>query len=143
MGTDRGGFERVNMAVGRSDKVGWEARNQSSVLALCPRFPRRAPSAAPKTEGREPPYVIGVGLTISHALNLPLFGTVTLSCHGGCHCSCVYSHHGAFNSSCRISRSPRKAQTTPKSFKNAPDILGWAEEHYDQPGLKAYITRVA
>mmetsp|Transcript_69649 Transcript_69649/g.138098 ORF Transcript_69649/g.138098 Transcript_69649/m.138098 type:complete len:110 (-) Transcript_69649:344-673(-) len=39
-------------------------------------------------------------MQISHDRNLPLFGVARIECSGGCECECVWSHHGAFNSSC-------------------------------------------
>mmetsp|Transcript_10530 Transcript_10530/g.33357 ORF Transcript_10530/g.33357 Transcript_10530/m.33357 type:complete len:358 (-) Transcript_10530:107-1180(-) len=67
------GFKRIELA---SDKVAWEARQQGASVGLCidpPRGVRR--------------YVIALGFQISHRLNLPLFGTATVRCEGGCECA--------------------------------------------------------
>lgn len=106
------GFSRTNFArdpATRADKVGWEAREAGASLTLCANFP---PQPAALLEGvrerpllsnggkREYQYVLAVGMQLSHALNLPLFGVAHFQCHGGCACMCRWSHHGAFNESC-------------------------------------------
>lgn len=96
------GFHHVdlNPPEKKTPKMVWEARKPGATLSLC--LPMALGVAAQRAErskamvevrGRnmtlpDKQFRLGLGLIMSHAANLPLFGVARVDCAGACKCSC-------------------------------------------------------
>jgi len=105
------GFEHQNIATPRQrPKIAWLADRLGSTLEFCARLPTREMQAVLSSDQQRvyrsgklrrrfnsvEPYVISLGVQVSHIQNRPLYGLVHVDCLSGCICNCIRSEQDPF-----------------------------------------------
>ena len=105
------GFEHKNIATPRQrPKIAWLADRLGSTLEFCARLPTREMQAVLRSNQQRvyrsgklrrrfnsvEPYVISLGVQVSHKQNRPFYGLVHVECLSGCICSCIRSEQDPF-----------------------------------------------
>ena len=82
-------FARVDLGShSGGQKISWETRQPGATLALClEHAPTPPENESHERESGARKYMVALGFMVSHRMNPPLFGNVTVRCDGGCACS--------------------------------------------------------